>query len=61
MEKILKIVNRADSGFNASFWSEQSSEERIKALEHLRNQQLTVNGIRQRLQRICRVVERKQG
>jgi hypothetical protein len=58
MEKVFKIVNKENSGFDFNYWAEQSSESRINALEHLRTQQLTKNGIRQRLQRVCSIVER---
>lgn len=58
MKKVVKVVNKESAGFDAAFWAIQSSEERLKALEQLRTQQLTINGIRQRIQRICRVVER---
>ncbi|GAA0188625.1 hypothetical protein GCM10009122_47550 [Fulvivirga kasyanovii] len=58
MEKVVRIVNTKQAGFDAAYWSKRSSEERINALEHLRTQQLTKNGIRQRLQRVCRVIKR---
>jgi len=58
MEKVVKIVARNNAGVDHQHWAKQSSQNRIDALEILRNQQLTKNGIRQRLQRICRVVER---
>lgn len=58
MEKVVKIVSRDDAGFDAAFWKTKSPVERILALESLRSQYLTKNRIRQRLQRVCRVVER---
>lgn len=58
MEKVIKIVDRKDAGFDAEYWAKKSSEERIEALELLRNQHLTKDGIRQRLQRVCRVIKR---
>jgi hypothetical protein len=58
MEKVVRIVKTEDSGFDAEFWAKKSSSERISALEHMRNQVLTKNGIRQRLQRVYRIVKR---
>ena len=59
MEKVVKIVNKNDAGVDHAYWANQSSTDRISALEQLRNHQLTTNGIRQRLQRVCRVIKRK--
>ena len=58
MEKILNIVSLKDAGFDYEYWSKQSSDKRLSALEHLRKQKTTKNGIRQGLQRVCRVIER---
>jgi len=42
------------------FWMSKSPQERIYALEHLRNQYLTdQNGIRQRLQRVLSITKSK--
>lgn len=56
----MKIVDKKNAGFDADYWRVKSPQERLKALEFLRQQYLTVNGTRQRLQRVCRIVERKQ-
>ena len=58
MEKVVRIVRKNEAGFDAEFWAKKSSSERLAALEHLRNQALTENGIRQRLQRVYRIVKR---
>jgi len=49
-----KIVFKKDVGRTSAFdyWSKKSEKERILELERLRNNYLTVNGIRQRLQRV---------
>ena len=60
MERKIKIVDKNDAGFDASYWANKSSEERVSALEQLRIQYLTKNGTRQRLQRVYRIVERQQ-
>ena len=52
MEKTVKIININDNTVDAEYWATKSSQERIAALEFLRNQMLTKNGIRQRLQRV---------
>lgn len=57
MDKVVKIVDKKDGGFDAEYWASKSSQERIEALEIIRNQYLTKNGIRQRLQRVCRIIE----
>lgn len=58
MEKVVRIVRKDDAGFDADFWATKSSSERLAALERMRNQVLTKDGIRQRLQRVYRVVKR---
>lgn len=58
MEKIAKIVDKSNAGFDADYWIKKSAEERIAGLEKMRNQVLTKNGIRQRFQRVCRVIKR---
>lgn len=61
MKKEFKIVNTENAGFDYDYWAYRTSIERINALEHLRTQQLTKNGIRQRLQRVCTVIKHSQG
>ncbi len=58
MEKVIKIVRKQNAGTDITFWASQSGEQRIVALEKLRNQYLTQNGTRCRLQRVCRIIER---
>lgn len=58
MERVIKIINKGDEGFDAQYWSTKTSQERIAALEHFRNQYLTKYGTRQRLQRVCRIIKR---
>lgn len=60
MEKVLKIVDIEEAGFDAAYWATRTSEERISALERLRSQKVIKNGVRQRFQRVCRVIELKQ-
>ncbi len=57
MKKVIRIVDREGAGFDATYWKSKSSQQRIDALEQLRQQQLMVNGIRQRLQRVYRIIE----
>jgi len=58
MEKTVKIINKNNDTVDAKYWATKSAQERIAALEFLRNQMLTKNGIRQRLQRVFKIVER---
>ncbi|MBC6401212.1 MAG: hypothetical protein GDA51_03490 [Ekhidna sp.] len=58
MEKVIRIVDKKDSGFDTEYWANKSPKERIEALEILRNQVLTKNGIRQEFQRVYRVIKR---
>ena len=58
MERVIKVITKGEEGFDAQYWSTKTSQERISALEHLRNQYLTKNGTRQRLQRVCRIIKR---
>jgi len=58
MEKVVKIVDKENAGFDAAYWATRTSQQRIDALVHLRAQYLTKYGIRPRLQRVCKVIER---
>jgi len=61
IKKIIKKGNLDDDFFKEAdlrFWLKKSPQERIEAVEILRRQ---YNGSRERLQRIARVIQRKQG
>lgn len=58
MKKVVRIVEKGAAGFDAEYWSTKTSKQRLEALEVLRNQNLVKDGVRQRFQRVCRIVER---
>jgi hypothetical protein len=61
MNKVVNIItkNCKDSAFH--YWKSKSSVERIEALEFLRNQTIVFQNDNKGLQRVFRVIERKQG
>jgi hypothetical protein len=62
MEKSLKIVHLKDTGTDFSFWSTKSEIERLKAVEMLRQQYIDYKSdVQPRLQRVCRIINQKQG
>ncbi len=60
MEKIVKKLNLNDQGNDLEFWLTKSYEERLIALENLRQQyfKFFTNGLGTRLQRVYRVTKR---
>lgn len=64
MEKFIKIYALGEEPeTDLAYWLTKTPEERLTALEIIRQRyiDLKYNGIRQGLQRVCRIVERKQG
>ena len=62
MEKSLKIVSLKDKQTDYAFWMTKSYQERLEALELLRQQYINFKGdAQQGLQRVCRITNRKQG
>jgi hypothetical protein len=60
MEKSLKIVNLKDKQSDFLYWSSKSELERLNSIEMLRQQYINyTKDVQPRLQRICRVVNRK--
>ena len=55
---VIRIVNKSNAGFDAAYWASKTPLERLSALELLRKQMTTSNGIEQRLQRIYSVTKR---
>ncbi len=61
MEKVLKIVRLKDPNNDYAFWEYKSEIERLEALEILRQQYINhQKDVQPQLQRICRVINRKQ-
>jgi hypothetical protein len=59
-KKKIEFYNLEDKKTDYQYWLSKTPQERIYALEHLRNQYLTdENGITQRLQRVLAIVRGK--
>ncbi|MBU2447220.1 MAG: hypothetical protein KJ666_16830 [Bacteroidetes bacterium] len=60
MEKVAKIVSRKESQNDFSFWMSRTPQERISAIEILRQQYLQLKKDAQpRLQRVYTITKRK--
>lgn len=58
MERVVRIVDRSQDDHGKDYWRDKTPEERLAALEFLRQQYMQATHADQRLQRVCRVVER---
>jgi hypothetical protein len=58
MEKSLRIVPLRDRENDVEYWRSRTEQERLEALEFLRQQYMGPSHAEQRLQRVCRVIER---
>jgi hypothetical protein len=56
MEKVVRIIGLREEQSDLSYWLKKSPEERLAAIEILRQQYVRLNRIEPRLQRVCRVV-----
>ena len=62
MEKVLKITSLKDRNTDYSYWITKSPQERLSAVELLRQNYYSLNkNVQQRFQRVCRVIDKKQG
>jgi len=62
MEKSLKIVQLKDKSTDFLYWSSKSEIERLSAMEILRKQYINYKQDAQsRLQRVYRIINKKQG
>ena len=59
MQKTINIVNKKNSSNDRAYWLSKTPEERLAALETLRQQYVRLNGIQPRLQRVCRIIKQK--
>jgi hypothetical protein len=57
MEKKVAIKKMKESTSDFEFWSEKSFQERLDALEFLREQYQKQNHVHQRLQRVYRIIK----
>lgn len=57
MEKVLKITSIKDNSSDFAYWSTKSFNERLDAIEILRQQYFRFKkDVQPRLQRVCRIV-----
>ena len=61
MDYSLKIINRKEDRSDLSYWLTKSYAERLEVIEFLRHQYIKYTHASERLQKVCRVVNRKQG
>jgi hypothetical protein len=57
MQKMVRVYQLGEEVDDAVFWAAKSPQERIKALETIRNANFLSDGTQRRLQRIYRVVK----
>lgn len=61
MEKVIKITNLKEKGNDFAYWMSKTEQERLEAIELLREQYIKYNqNVQQRLQRVCRVINQTQ-
>lgn len=59
MEKVIKIVPLKNAPKDSVYWMSKSSQERIDAIEFLRDQYIkTLPDAEQRFQRVCRIIRK---
>jgi len=62
VDKVLKITTLKDKQSDFAYWVSKSYGERMDAVEFLREQYIKFKkDVQPRLQRVCRVVNQKQG
>jgi hypothetical protein len=60
MEKVLKIISLKSKEIDYSYWLTKTEQDRISAIEILRQQYFSLNkNAQQRFQRICRIINTK--
>ncbi len=60
MEKALKITSVGNEEREKKFWLKKSYQERINAVEILRSQFIEFKNADERLQRVCKIINRLQ-
>lgn len=60
MEKVITVVSKKESADNRAYWFSKTPEERLAALEFLRDQYIELTNAPKRLQKILRVVKRER-
>ena len=58
MDKVVRIIDMHNDPGDRAFWLSKTPEERIEAIEILREQYVRFKGdVQQGLQRVCRIIE----
>lgn len=60
MEKVVRIVNLHSQPTDFSYWQTKTPQERLAALEVLRQQYIQFKNVQPGLQRVCRIVNWKE-
>lgn len=61
MEKSLKITHLKDHKTDFSYWQTKTEQERLEAIELLRQQYIKyIQNVQQGFQRVCRVIDLEQ-
>jgi len=58
MDKVVHFTDLKDKKTDFLFWSKKSYQERLDAVEFLRQQYINFTNASQRLQRVCTIVEK---
>lgn len=56
MEEVVKIIHQDEQQSDLLYWLSKTPQERLAALEILRNQYVRLEDIQPGLQRVCRIV-----
>ena len=60
MDKVLKIISMKEEQSDFNYWITKSNEERLNAIEFLRDQYIKFKkDVQPRLQRVCRIINKK--
>ena len=59
MQKIVKKVSLHAEDPQFEYWSKQTFEERLRAMEILRQQYISFKNVKPGLQRVCKVIKQK--
>lgn len=60
MDKVVKITSLKDKQSDFSYWNTKSPQERLDAIETLREQYINFRkDVKQGFQRVCRVINQK--
>ncbi len=61
LEKVVTRTERHKAGYDKAYWDTKTPQERIDAVEFLRQQYIEYTNAPQRLQRVIKIVKRGKG